>query len=160
MSVKEKKHLIEILTESHLAFRALLEGVDLEMPVYKDTGWRVRDIVGHIATWDLEVAKSLQAYQTGSEYVIPGIDGDETDYNAKAVLEQHKLSTQQILDEFERAHEELKKAVGEMPTDRFPGDMVYPWGNERGTIAQLVEYMVEHAVEHHAEIKNAIRESK
>lgn len=157
MSAQDKKHLIEKLNETHLPFRALLESVDLELPVYGDTGWRVRDIVGHVATWDLEVAKSLQAYQAGSEYVIPGIDGDESDFNENAVLEQQKLSTQQILDEFERAHEELKKAVEQMPTDRFPGDMVYPWGNESGTIAQLVEYMVEHAIEHQAEIKNAVQ---
>jgi hypothetical protein len=158
MSAKEKKHLLEKLTETHRATRVLLDSVDLEMPVYKDTGWRVRDIVGHLATWDQEVAKSLKTYQTGSEYVIPDIDDDETDYNENAVLEQQKLSTQQILNEFEQAHDELRKAVEEMPTDRFPGDMLYPWGNERGNIAQLVEYMLEHAVEHQDEIKKAMQE--
>jgi hypothetical protein len=160
MSAKEKKYLLDKLTETHLATRAILENVDLEMPVYKDTGWRVRDIVGHIATWDQEVTKSLQAYHAGSEYIIPGMDGDETDYNEKAVLDRQKLSTQQILNEFEHAHNELKKAVEEMPTERFPGDLVYPWGNERGTITRLVEYMIEHAIEHQGEIKNAMQESQ
>ncbi|MBL7161682.1 MAG: DinB family protein [Anaerolineales bacterium] len=152
MSAEEKKRLIELLVETHLATRTTLDEVDLELVVYADTGWRIRDLVGHIATWDREVAKSLRTYQGGSEYLISDLDETEVDYNERAVVEQRKLSTQEIIDEWERAFDELRKAVQEMPIDRFPGDMLYPWGDERGTIATLVEYMIEHAVEHQEEI--------
>ena len=37
MSAKEKKRLIDSLTEAHLAVRATLDKVDLEIPVYKDS---------------------------------------------------------------------------------------------------------------------------
>ena len=142
MPVEEKKHLLDSLTGTHLVTRTTLDDVDLEMPVYKNTGWRVRDIVGHIATWDQEIAKSLRAYQSGSEYLIPNLDEEEIEYNERAVLEQQKLSTQQVLNEFEQAQDELRKAIQEMPDDRFPGDMLYPWDDERGSIAKLVEYMI------------------
>ena len=159
MSDKEKKHLLDSLTETHLSIHQTLAEVDLEMPVYKDTGWRVRDIVGHIATWDRETSKSLRAYLIRSEYLTPDLDEDEVDFNEQAVLEQKKLSNQQILNEFEQAYDEFRKAIQDMPTDSFPGDMLYPWGDERGTIAQLVEYMIEHAAEHQDEIVKAIQEA-
>jgi hypothetical protein len=42
-----------------------------------------------------------------------------------------------------------------MPIDLLPGDMLYPWGSERGSISKLIEYMVEHAIEHRGEILKA-----
>ena len=159
MSAEEKKRLIDNLTEAHLALRKLLEQVDLEMPVYKDSGWRARDILGHVATWDREVAQSLRAYQAGSEYLTPNLDEEEVEFNEKAVQEQKKLSAEQLLGEFEQAYGEFKAAIQDMPDDRFPGDLLYPWGDERGDIATLVDYMIEHAVEHRDEIAKAAQEA-
>ena len=159
MSVEEKIRLIDSMTEAHLALRKVLDETDLGMSVYKDSGWRVRDILGHVATWDREVAKSLRAYQAGSEYIIPDLDDEEVDYNERAVQEQRKLSAEQILDEFETAYEEFRSAIQEIPVDRFPGDLLYPWGDERGDIATLAEYMIEHAVEHRDEIAKAVQEA-
>ena len=79
MSMEEKKRLLDKLTKTHLAVRATFDDVDMEMPVYKDSGWRARDILGHIATWDREVAKSLRAFQAGSEYLTPNLDKEEVE---------------------------------------------------------------------------------
>jgi hypothetical protein len=158
MTAGDKKHLLKLLTESHSATRVTIEGIDPEWCVYTDTGWRIRDIIGHIATWDRQVAKSLQAFRTGNEYSIPGLDED--DYNEQAVLEQRELTTQQIFSEWEQAHEEFKKTIQDMPLDKFPGDLLYPWGDERGSIAHVVEYMIEHNVEHRDEIVKAIEASQ
>ena len=157
MSVNDKKHLLEILAEAHLATRATLKEVDLETPVYTESGWRIREIIGHIATWDQQVAISINTYREGSEYLIPDLDETEVDYNQKAVEEQQNLSTQQILAEWEQAYDDLKNAIQGMPADQFPGDMLYPWGDERGSITRLVEYMVEHVVEHRDEIVKALQ---
>jgi len=157
MSAKDKQNLLDKLDETHLATQATLNEVDLEKLVFSDSGWRIRDIVGHIATWDQEVAKSLRTYQEGSEYLIPNLDEEEVDYNQRAVEKQQELSNQQILAEWEQAFAELRKAVQDMPVDRFPGDMLYPWGDERGSIATLVEFIIEHAIEHQEEIIKAVK---
>lgn len=159
MSAEEKNRLMDQLTETHLATRNVLDEIDLELVVFKDTGWRVRDIVGHMATWDQEVAKSLRDYQAGSVYLIPDLDEEEVGYNQRAVDSQQALSNQEIMTEWEQAHDELKQAVQEIPVDRFPGDMLYPWGEERGSIATLVDYMIEHDVEHRDEISKALQAS-
>ncbi len=155
MTLEDKRQLIELLTQTHAAIQATVEGIDLEMGVYPDSGWRIRDIIGHIATWDRQVAKSLRAFRVGKEYAIP--DLDETAFNEQDVLGQQELITQQLFEEWEQAREEFKEAVEEIPLDQFPGDLLYPWGNERGTIARLVEMMTEHDVEHRNEIVKAIQ---
>ncbi|NIS79628.1 MAG: hypothetical protein GTO14_05330 [Anaerolineales bacterium] len=157
MSMGDKKYLVQKLTETRLATHVILKGVDLEIRVYTDTDWRIRDILGHLATWDREVAKSLRAFSAGNEYFIPDIEEDESEYNEQAVLEQRNLSTQQIYEEWEQAHDDFREAVRIIPSELFPGDVLYPWGDERGSIARLVDYMIEHEVEHRLEIENAIR---
>jgi uncharacterized damage-inducible protein DinB len=164
MTIKDKNYLLDLLDETHAAVEAALVDIDPEMRVYTDTesgtDWRVRDILGHIATWDREVAKSLRAYRTGTEYVIPDLDEDEDDFNQQAVLEQRELTTQQIIAEWKQACKEFKEAVQDIPDVQFPGDLLYPWGDERGTIAVLVEYMANHGIEHRDEILQALEKTK
>ena len=155
MTLEDKMHLLELLTQTHSATRAALEGINLEIHVYSDSGWRIRDILGHIATWDRQVAKSLRAYRVGKEYAIPNLD--EAAFNEQDVLGQQESTTRQLFEEWGLAREDFKEAVEEIPLDQFPGDLLYPWGDERGTIARLVEMMTEHDVEHRDEIVKAIQ---
>jgi len=150
MTVGEKNRLLDLLTETYSTFLAAVEGVDPEMQVYTDSDWRVRDVIWHLATWDRQVAKSLRAYQAGGEYSIPDFSEDE--FNEASLLEGNKMTPQQIYNERDQAREDFKEAVREIPLDQFPGDLLYPWGDERGSIPQLVEYMAEHDVEHRDEI--------
>jgi len=148
----------DLLKESHATTRAKVEGVDPEIQVYENPDWRIRDVLGHIATWDREVTKSLQAYRVGEEYAISDLEYD--DYNERAVLEQKKLTIQQLLMEWEEAREGFIEAVQNVPQDKFDGDLLYPWEDERGSIHQLVAYMVEHDEEHREEIMSAIKASQ
>ena len=155
MTLEDKQRLLQLLNQTHFATRATLEGIDLDMRVYKDSGWRIRDIIGHIATWDREVAKSLRAYRVAKEYAIP--DHDEDAFNEEDVLSQKESTAQEVFDDWDRAREEFKSAVDEIPLEMFPGDLLYPWGDERGSIAHLVETMTKHDVEHQDEIVKAIQ---
>ena len=154
MALEERRRLVEMLTQTHSTTRSLLEGINIEMQVYPDSGWRIRDILGHIATWDREVANSLHAFRNGEEYAIP--DHDEDAFNAQDILSQQSLTSEEIYVEWEQSREVYKEAVEQIPLDFYPGDLLYPWGDERGTVAHLVETMVEHDIEHREEIATAI----
>ena len=148
MGLEEKTRLLKLLTETHSAIPRTVAGVDPELPVYPDSGWRIRDIVGHIATWDREVAKSLRAFRVGQEYVLP--DHDEAAFNEQDILSQQELTSQQIFQEWELARKDFKEAIEKIPSEMFPGYLLYPWGDERGTMAR-------HDVEHRDEIVKAIQ---
>ena len=156
MTAGEKEHLLKLLTESHAAFRATIEGIDPERRVYAEPSWRIRDVIGHIATWDNQVTKSLRAYQAGSEYSITNLEED--DFNERSVKAQQALTAQQVYVEWEQAREDFKDTLKEIPLDLFPGDLLYPWGDERGSIAKLVEFMIDHDAEHRDEIVKAMNE--
>ena len=155
----DKEYLINRLTETHHEIQKIIEKNDLDIPVYDDPEWQVRDVIGHIATWDREMIKSLQAFMDEKEYIIPGIGEDESDFNEIAVEEQRKLSTLQILDEWNLARKHLLAVIQDIPDDRYPGDFVFPWGDERGSVRVLLDYFIEHDEEHRDEIINALKSS-
>ena len=157
MTSGDKNYMLDKLTTTQATIQYILAGVDLELTVYADTGWRIRDILGHIATWDWEIVKVLQAFLAGDEYLIPGIQDDESDFNAEAVAAQRSLSTEQILADWKQSRQDLLAAIDEIPLERFPGDFVYPWGDERGPITRLVEYFIEHDEEHQAEFEQVLK---
>jgi hypothetical protein len=150
MMDNEKERLMQLLADSQSTTRDLIQGLDPDKRVHPPDGWRIREVIGHLAAWDHETAKSLRAYHDGSEYAIP--DFDEDAFNQDAISQQADLSSSQIEHEWEAARQDFIAAVAEIPQDLFPGDLLYPWGDERGSIAQLVRYMVEHDQEHRQEI--------
>ncbi len=152
---EDKQRLLDLLADSHSILRTKLEGVDPGLRVHTETGWRIRDIVGHIATWDREVVKSIRAFRAGSEYSIPDLDEDA--FNQQAATAQRELTDQQLFAEWEQARADFRAAVQALPSDQFPRDLLYPWGDERGSVSHLVEFMVEHDAEHRGEIVKAIQ---
>ena len=153
MTSQVQNDLVALLSDTHSATREMLTSAELETRVYGEDGWRIRDIIGHIATWDRQVTRSLNAFNEGGQYTIPNLDEDS--FNQQQVLEGRKMTDQEVLKEWEQAREDFIKAVREISIDRFPGDVLYPWGDERGSIATLVEYMTDHDLEHLEEIAQA-----
>jgi len=154
MTAEEKQRLIDLLTDTYSKVLACIEEVDPELQVNPETDWRISDIVGHLATWDRESSRSIRAFQVGDEYSIPGFDEDG--FNDHEVLEQRKLSVQSVYALWEGARQEFIAAVKQLPVDRFGSDLLYPWGDERGSVSTLVEYMTGHTIEHREEIENVL----
>jgi len=152
MTKEIKEKIILRLAETHDSLEKTIEGLDLDLVIHADTDWRIRDILGHIATWDRVLIRAIQSFLAGSEYVIPGMVGDETDYNQEKVLEQRKLPTEEIYQEWNKARNDFINAVQSTPADKFSAELAYPWGDERGSLAVMIEYMVDHDGEHQEEI--------
>lgn len=154
MVTKDKKHMLQLLSESHTANLSLLEGTDLETPVHTNSDWQIRDIIWHLTTWDREVARSIHAFRVGNEYSISSFNEDK--YNDSAFQEGRKLIEDQVIEEYKEAREAFVNSVNELPVEKVSEEMLFPWGDESGDIFQLVEYMVEHDAEHRTEITAAI----
>ena len=81
--------------------------------------------------------------------------GDETDYNAEKVQEQRNLSNTDIFQEWNQARVDFIAAVQGIPSEKFFDELAFPWGDERGSLTLMIEYMIEHNGEHQEEILNA-----
>jgi hypothetical protein len=106
------------------------------------------------------VTKSLHAFLDGDEFVIPGMEGVEDDFNEASIKEQHTLSPEQIVSEWKQARVDFIAALSDFPAEKITSDLNYPWGDERGSVARMVEYMIEHDEEHNDEFVKALRSSQ
>jgi len=159
MNIEHKENILTRLSESHTKLEQALEGLDLELLIHSDTDWRIRDILGHIATWDRVLIHAIETYLAGSEYVIPGMIGDETEFNNQKVFEQKDLSTPKILKGWNQSRIDFIAAVQQIPPEKFFDELAFPWGDERGSISVMIEYMIEHNGEHQEEILKALQET-
>ena len=153
MTGSQKTHLIDQLTQSHAATQGILNNVALDFLVYPEPPWQVRDILWHIAVWDRQVTKSIQAFLAGSEYAIPEFEEDQ--FNNAAFQDGRDLSPDALLTECDRARTEFQQAVERVPDDHFRTEFLYPWGDESGDVTQVVKEMLEHDEEHRTEILTA-----
>lgn len=159
MNIEHKEKILKRLSNSHTELEQSLIGLDLELLIHLDTGWRIRDILGHIATWDRVLIHAIETFLEGSEYVIPGMIGDETDFNVQKVIEQKNLSTPEILKEWNQSRIDFIAAIQQIPPDKFFDELAFPWGDERGSVSLMIEYMIEHNGEHQEEILKALQET-
>jgi hypothetical protein len=160
MNLEHKEDILQRLSEAHRALKETIEGLELDLVIHDDTQWRIRDIIGHIATWDRVLIHAIQTFLNGSEYIIPGMAGDETDYNAEKVEDQRKLSTAEILQEWEQAREDFMAAVRKIPAEKLFDELAFPWGDETGSLTRMIEYMIEHNGEHQEEILEELKKSR
>jgi hypothetical protein len=152
---ENQEQLSKLLLTSYSTTLNVIDGIDLKIIVYSDPAWQLRDVLWHIAVWDRQVTKSIQAFKDGREYSIPGFDEDK--FNDEAFLEGKKLTDDQILEEYDQARRGFIDAVQEFPVAKYSSDFLYPWGDESGNLTTLVEDMHKHDQEHLAEINAVIQ---
>jgi len=157
MDQQHKKEIIRRLSITHSALEEVIEGLDLDLVIHDDTDWRIRDILGHIATWDRVLIHAIETYLSGSEYVILGMDGVEDDFNVAKVQEQRALTKDEILQEWNQARVDFQATVETIPAERFNDELAYPWGDERGSLTVMIGYMIDHNGEHQEEILEALK---
>jgi hypothetical protein len=152
METNEKEQLLNTLNEVYPLLYDRLEGLDLETVVFEDSGWRGRELLSHMAAWNREVASSLEHFVKGEEYLISEFDEDE--FNQRTAAEHQELPAAEIVELWKRSTAEITAAVEKLDAESFPGDLLYPWGDEWGDITGLVKYFLEHDEEHIEEIEN------
>ncbi len=144
-NVEETRRLmLALLDRTRRETRSLLSRLDPERVVHDDErAWRVRDIVGHLAVWNGEAARSLSAHAKGDEYTCIPTRAEYDEYNGPAADERRAWTVEQVWAEYEASHDQLKMIVETMPAGKWDGEMLYPW-NERGTIEQFIKRMMKH----------------
>lgn len=144
---------MERLKESHSATRHVVDGIDPEFRVHAESGWTVRDILGHIGAWDTQAARSLRAFGVGTEYSLA--DEDDEAFNQAEHQRLRQLDTRQSYAAWEDARNEFIAAIEQLPDELDTGVLRFPW-RERGPLTQLIDEMIEHDVEHREELNAAI----
>jgi hypothetical protein len=150
----DKPELLQHLKDTYQRALATLEGADPERVIYEESGWRVKDIVAHVATWDTETVRSLLAFRRGSSYSIPNYAGVD-DFNAYAAHVRMDEPTEQIFADWDATVKWLHILVGAMTPEELDAEMTYPSGR-RGNVGALIQEIYEHQDMHLNDIRAAL----
>ncbi len=147
-----RQSMLHLLEQTRRETRSILSGLDPVLIVHDDApAWRVRDIVGHLAAWNQEAARSLIAYANGSEYACIASQTEYYAYNGPAADVRRAWTLDEVWAEYEASHDQLKKIVEVMPADKWDGEMIFPW-SDRGTVEELIKIMMQHEKIDHCDI--------
>ena len=153
---ESRRSILNVLATTRSETRALLSALDPERTVHDDErAWRVRDILGHLAVWNMEAARSLQAYAEGEEYTCVADRSGYYDYNGPAAQERSDWTMDEVWAEYEASHDQLRRVIAALPAGKWEGEMVFPW-SERGTAGQLIQRMMKHEKTDHCELVSRV----
>lgn len=152
---EEKTRLIELLDRSRRETIAAMRGIDDYAPVYPEAGWRVKDILAHIAIWEREALASLQSFHEGESYSL-GEAHDGEAYNREKFQQRYELDPAQVRMDWFMVRRDLQFAVADLDPDRIDDPLLLPW-HAFGTVTTLIEEMVTHEAQHLSDLMRVVR---
>jgi hypothetical protein len=148
----DKAALIERIDYVRDRIAALIEGVEPDTVIHDGSGWRLRDVLAHIAAWQGEAVAAGYSHIAG-QGELPR--RDIARFNQAAYEEWARLGAPDVLDAWQAVYDDLKDMVRRAPAEAWTDEFVYPW-SEKGTLATLVRSILSHDAEHVAEIRAAL----
>lgn len=148
----EKSALLEELDASYRAALDFLAPLDPPRVIDVESGWRVKDIVGHIVTWESEKARALFLHRRGGAAKTDS-NFDRDDFNAAAAHTRYDQSMAQIYADWSAARGWFKVLVGAMQSGDLDAEMAYPYQG-RGTVRDLVLSVIETPTTHFDHIRD------
>ena len=141
-----KRQLLQQMDETRASTEVALSGIDRFCVIYAESGWRVKDLMAHLAAWENQVATSIEAYSGGAKYTIPDFTTDDV-YNEWVFQQNWDTPIKQIQANWSGARERLKRAIDSIPDERFDGQIMCPW-KLYSAIDGIVSDMINHEAEH------------
>lgn len=149
-----REQLISQLDEAREQMRSLIQKLDPQNEIYP--GWKVKELLAHIAGWDDSCIASLRAHMTNDLPTTPAAAGIDP-FNAVSVSERATRSTEQVQSEWEQSREILKELIRDLPEEKLDQPFVFPWG-QVGTLEIMVRVFAEHEIEHVDEIRSLLNQ--
>lgn len=137
MTTKTKADILQQIQDARAALRKVVEAIPaarLEHPGAEGT-WAVRDVLGHIATWDAESVNRVRRFVGGGN-----ADASPSDFNEREVQRQRKLSTTEVKGLFAKNHEQAMAYLRGLPAEALQRPDV-----EKQVMGCMAHHYQEHA---------------
>ena len=103
-------------------------------------GWRINEVVAHVASWNLETIKGIEVVMAGG---IPWFFDDEKridSYNAKETEDKRDIGLKDNLEEVKATHDSLIDFLEKMPDDLFHKSFGRMWRKRKVTPSLVCSY--------------------
>jgi len=118
--------------------------------------WTLKDLIAHIASWDEEMVRILQAFSLPGEPVYTYTISDRNGFaawNEEQVNARRERSVNEILSELETARRDLIQVIEGLTDPVLNRSHITTWGKP-ATGFELIMTQVEHDREHAAQIRS------
>ena len=141
----ESTQFAAMLTQTHADAVTALAGIDGGMVAHADSGWRVKDVLGNVVAWEIEMLRSLDAYRRGEAYAL--VDFDNQRYNEADYARRRDEPYENLLAEWAGVRAQVVKAAASLSDAQLDETMTYPWG-DTGSVRDLLDDLAGHQAEH------------
>jgi len=124
-------------------------------------GWTAKDVLAHMAAWEMHVAKHLPDLLVDNGLHIVGVEADT--FNAEQVALRRESTPHELLQELADSRQRILEALTTANDDDLTQPHAVPWGQvtiERWALQEIYEHDGEHAAQLRAwRAAHAARES-
>jgi hypothetical protein len=155
MTLDDKKQaLSNQIDDVRDSLSTLINGVDPNVVIHQDTGWRLHDVLAHILAWEQDAVEACRGHIAG-EPDMPMRDIPR--FNDAAYQEWRGRAWSEVYAAWWGVYDTLKDVVTRIPADRWDVEFVNSWG-AMGTLAFTVRAILAHDAEHIVQIREALGE--
>jgi hypothetical protein len=156
-------------SELHWQVLGIDEQVLSELPIFREHGWTVKDVLAHIAAWDRWEHRTMVSMLTGEGpdlEVLEDIDA----FNAAVVAVWRHKSLAEVLAELKSARETWLAWLCQVPSEEFfcsrwfqewdwafPNCLEVQWRHDAEHARQIAAWRAQHALEDSSGPKTILR---
>ena len=143
-----KEETLARLAESRRVLHQAIEGLsEEEMTRIQVEGvWTVKDVLGHIASWEETCLEPLRRYADGGPFQVEVIE-DYLAWNDEQAARKRDIPLDAILDELATVRQGLVEAASRLSAGQWRQRVPFSWGGQ-GTIAEVLDVFYRHELEH------------
>jgi uncharacterized damage-inducible protein DinB len=143
-----KEEVLARLAESRQTLHQAIEGLsEEEMTQPQVEGvWTVKDVLGHIASWEETCLEPLRRYADGGPFEVEVIE-DYIVWNNEQAARKRDIPLDTILDELAIVRQGLVEAASRLSARQWKQRVPFSWGG-RGTIAEVLDVLYQHELGH------------
>jgi uncharacterized damage-inducible protein DinB len=144
----DREHTLDRLAETRQALHRVIQGLGVEemTQVQVEGVWTVKDVLGHITSWEETCLEPLRRYAGGGPFQVDVIK-DYVAWNDQQAARKRDIPLDVILDELKKVRQGLVDAARQLSAERWEQRVPFSWGGE-GTIADVLDVFVRHELEH------------
>jgi len=143
-----KEDMLAKLAESRRDLHRATQGLSEEemTEVQVEGVWTIKDVLGHIASWEEICLEPLRRYADGDPFKAEVIK-DYLILNEELAARKQDIPLDVILDELDAIRQKLVATVSKLSAEQWEQRVLFPWGDE-GAVAEMLDELYQHELEH------------
>lgn len=155
----EKKHLLDVLEQSHNDFLDVLDTLDEQLMLEPKTigNWSIKDLLMHLTLWETQLITLLFQVRNGQKpTTVHFSNQSDDDINERWHIEYQDRDLVNVLEDYYGIRDQTIRRVQEFSANDLFDSNRYPWAKGHALWEWIAGSSYEHEKEHLEELKQLL----